>query len=236
MKKLYITLSLITLPLSFIYAQSADDIINKYINAVGGKAKLETIKNVYMEGTMNMGGSPVSLKYWVVNKKSMRYEYTAAGQTSFNILTNDSGWVYNAIMGGAPDPLSASMVRASQPQLDPSGLLCDYKAKGYKVEYKGKSSVSGSQTYKVVEKISDSLANTYYFDTATYYIVRVTFKSTVDGRQIELGRDFGDYKKTDNGYMFPFKMNTGGGFGDVEFTSIKVNTTIDPKLFKPNGK
>jgi hypothetical protein len=139
-------------------------------------------------------------------------------------------------MGGAPDPLSASMVRASQPQLDPSGLLLDYKAKGYKVEYKGKSAVAGTQAYKILEKISDSLANTYYIDTATYFIVRVTFKSTVDGRQIELGRDFGDYKKTATGFMFPFKMNTGGGFGDVEFTTIKVNIMIDANLFKPNGK
>jgi len=236
MKKLYITLSLIAYPLSLIYAQTADDIINKYVNAMGGKAKLETIKNVYMQGEMKMEGASVSLKYWVVNKKAMRYEYTAAGQTSFNILTNDSGWVYNAIMGGAPDPLSHSMVKASQPQLDPSGLLLDYKAKGYKVEYKGKSSVSGTTAYEVMEKISDSLANTYYFDTATYYIVRVKFKSTVDGRHIELGRDFDDYRKTATGYVFPFKMNTGGGFGDVTFTTIDVNTTIDPSLFKPNGK
>src|SRR5579872_2730812 len=102
MKKIITLFLLFTFSFSLSQAQTADDIINKYINAMGGKAKLETIKNVYMEGSMDMGGSPVSLKYWVVNKKSMRYEYTAAGQTSFNILTNDSGWVYNAIMGGAP--------------------------------------------------------------------------------------------------------------------------------------
>jgi len=235
MKRLTLILSLIVYS-SSLFAQNADDIIAKYISVMGGKDKLLSIKNVYMEGSMDMNGAPISVKYWVVNKKAMRYEYTVNGMTSYNILTNDSGWVFNPIMGQAhAEPLTGSMVHSSQPQLDPEGLLINYKANGYKVDYKGKDDVDGTQAYKITEKITDSVSNTYFIDTATYYILRISTRATVDGKQIDLSRDFGDYKKTSEGYIFPMSMGTGMGFGDLKFTVVKVNTDIDPALFKPSS-
>jgi hypothetical protein len=201
---------------------------------MGGKEKLLSIKNVYMEGSMDMNGSPINVKYWVVNKKAMRYEYTVNGMTSFTIFTNDSGWIFNPMMGQThAEPITNSMVRSSQAQLDPEGLLLNYKSLGYKVDFKGKDDVDGTQSYKITEKISDSLVNTYYFDTATAYILRISTRATVDGKVIDLSRDFSDYKKSAEGYTFPMSMGTGMGFGDLKFTLVKVNTDIDPSLFKP---
>jgi hypothetical protein len=232
-RRLIIILSLIVYSLSLL-GQNPDDIIAKYINVMGGKEKLLSIKNVYMEGSMDMNGSPISVKYWVVNKKAMRYDYTINGMTSFNILTNDSGWIFNPMMGQThAEPITGSMVRSSQAQLDPEGLLINYKSLGYKVDYKGKDEVDGTQSYKVTEKITDSIVNTYYFDTATYYILRISTRASVDGKVIDLSRDFSDYKKTPEGYTFPMSMGTGMGFGDLKFTVVKVNTNIDPALFKP---
>ena len=238
MKKIILYFSLFALfgfTLQHCGAQTADDIISKYINAMGGKDKLLSIKNVYMEGSMDANGTPLTIKYWIVNKKAVRYEYTVNGMTSYNIITNDSGWIFSPMMGQKQaEPMTSSMVRSSQPELDPEGLLLNYKANGYKVELKGKDDVDGTPAFKIIEKISDSLSNIYYFDTATYYILKITTKATVDGKQLDMSRDLGNYQKTTDGYTFPMSMGLGMMMGgQVKFTIVKVNTDIDPTLFKP---
>jgi hypothetical protein len=134
-----------------------------------------------------------------------------------------------------PEPMTKSMVRSMQPQLDPEGLLINYKTNGYQVDFKGKDDVDGTPAYKVVEKISDSLSNTYYFDTASAYIIRITTKAAADGRVFDLSRDLGNYQKTSDGYIFPMSMGLGMGIGsgEVKFTTVKVNTDIDESLFVP---
>lgn len=216
-------------------AQTAGDIINKYINAMGGKDKLLSIKNVYMEGSMDLNGSPMTIKYWIVNKKAVRYEYTINGMTSYNIITNDSGWIFSPMMGQKQAvPMTAGLVHSSQPELDPEGLLINYNTNGYKVDLKGKDDVDGTPAYKIIEKISDSLSNTYYIDTASYYILRITTKAMVDGKQLDMSRDLSNYQKTQDGYTFPMNMGLGMMMGgQVKFTTVKVNTDIEPNLFKP---
>lgn len=236
MKKIFLLIcSLITIHSSLISAQTADGIIAKYINALGGKEKLESIKSLYMEGNIDANGTPIKIKYWIVNKKAVRYDYVVNGMTSYNIITNDSGWIFNPMMGQTQaQPMTPSLVRSSQPELNPDGLLIDYKEKGYKVSYKGVDDIQGSPAYKIEEKITDSLTNTYYIDTATYYIMRISTSATVDGKHLDMSRDFSNYQKTPDGYIFPMSMGVSMFMGEeIKFTTVKVNTDIDPSVFKP---
>lgn len=155
--------------------------------------------------------------------------------TSYNIITNDSGWIFSPMMGQKQaEPMTPGLVRSSQPELDPEGLLLNYSTNGYKVDLKGKDDVDGTPAYKIIEKITDSLSNIYYIDTASYYILRITTKATVDGKQMDMSRDLGNYQKTSEGYTFPMSMGLGMMMGgQVKFTTVKVNTDIDSKLFKP---
>jgi len=235
MKKTILLLSLLTFPLTLIYAQTADDIIAKYINVMGGKDKLLSIKNLYMEGSLDMNGTPMNVKYWILNKHGVRYEYTVNGTSSYYIFTNDSGWMFSPMMGQKhAEPITSSLLRASKPELDPEGLLLNYKTKGYSVEFKGKEDVNGIPAFKVIEKLNDSLSNTYYFDTASYYILRVTTKAIADGKPLDMSRDLSNYQKTADGYTFPMAMGAGILMGgQIKFTTVKVNTDMDPNLFMP---
>ena len=38
----------------FAQAQTADDVVNKYIDALGGKEKLSSLKSVRLSGSMNI--------------------------------------------------------------------------------------------------------------------------------------------------------------------------------------
>ncbi len=55
-------------------ADSADMIINKYLDAIGGKEKWESIHTLYMEGSLLVRGQKIASKTWIVNNTATRNE------------------------------------------------------------------------------------------------------------------------------------------------------------------
>jgi hypothetical protein len=216
------------------YAQTADEIINKHADAIGGRQKLAAIKNIYMEGKSNINGTDVPFKVWTVDKQATRIEFSFGGMTGYTIIRKDSGWGFSPFAGQThPEPMTADQVKGSQSQLDAAGdNLIDYKTKGYKVTFEGKDDVDGTEAFKLQLKISDSLVETYYIDPESYYVIRVHTKETANGKVEEGNQDLSNYQKTADGYTFPMALSGGPG-GDQKITTIKVNTEIDPNLFKP---
>ncbi|HTB31375.1 MAG TPA: hypothetical protein VK808_05070, partial [Bacteroidia bacterium] len=89
MKKTFILLTALLGALPYMHAQTADDIINKNIAAMGGLDKLNSIKSIYMEDSNNVQGMKIPVKIWQVNQKSQRVEFSFSGMTGFEILRKD---------------------------------------------------------------------------------------------------------------------------------------------------
>jgi len=210
---------------------SADEIINDYVNAMGGVQKLASITNIYMEGEININGGKRQTRKWVVNNKGVRTEFTFSGITSYTIVRQDSGWTYSPNRGRKkPEPMTATSVASNRPNLDIEGPLVNYKAKGYKVKYVGTDEIEGTEAYKIEEQINDSLTKTFYVDPDSHFIMRVRTKSSMAGRVNISATDYSNYTKTADGYIFPMEV------GNVKYTLVKVNTEINDNLFKPTTK
>src|SRR5580692_6961054 len=118
MKKALSLLTLIIGASSILVAQTADEIINKNIAAMGGLAKLNSINSVYQEDSINAGGMKFGVKMWMVNKKSQRVEFTLMGMTGFQIQRIDSGWSFMPFQGQTtPEPITADEVKKGQQDL-----------------------------------------------------------------------------------------------------------------------
>lgn len=243
MKKL---LSLLAVTGLFVNAnaQTADEVINKHIEAMGGKAKLNAIQSIYMEGTSVMqNGAEISQKTWKVNGKLMRMEISSAMFNVITLVTNKEGWRQNPRNGGAFEPMTAEMVNNMQTQLDCAGPFVDYAAKGHKAELIGKEDVEGIECWKVKMTFKNGNDASYFFDPSTYYILRMSSKGGgmgfgggrggAGGADQERKLDYTDYKKTEDGFIFPFKMTPVGSGGGVFYEKIEVNKPVDPKAFKP---
>jgi hypothetical protein len=226
-------LFLITYPLSLIHAQTSDSIINKCLDALGGKAKLSTINNIYEEGSTDANGTTIHIKNWVINRKAVRGQNEFNGMTTYTIITNDSGWTFNPRRGQKQaEPLTHDAVKRAQFGLDIQSPLLNYRDKGYTIKYLGKDDeVDGSDTYKMELKVSDSLIMTYYIDPNSYFIMRIKTKTIENGRTTTRNTDYSDYQKNADGYIFPLEV--GSGRGQTKYTLVKVNTDIDPNLFRP---
>lgn len=231
------------------FAQTADDVIAKHIEAMGGADKLKSIKSLYMEGvSVGPNGNEITSKTYKVQDKLYRQEIDF-GMGSFTmIVTDKEGWFSNPRNGGAFEPFPAEAVTAQQQELDCAGALVDYASKGHSTELIGKETINGAECYKIKLTLKSGRIINYFIDNKSWYIIRTSAKPTGGGmfggggRQgappsdAEVNTNFSDFKKTADGYLFPMTITRAGMGGrdmSTNIEKVEVNKTVDPKLFKP---
>jgi hypothetical protein len=225
----------------FTSAQTVDDIINKYIDARGGKDKLDSIKSIYMEGTREMMGNEIAVRVTKEQGKLSRTEFDLGGTTGFVLITDKEAWTYIPMRSPTPTKLPDDAVASMQTELDIPGPLVDYAAKGNKVELIGKDTLDGNENYKIKLTTNTGKEITYWIDTKTYLVNQTSQKG---GGMFGGGRKNGDdevtviYKDYSpvNGILFAHttetKTNAGTGNGGTTFDKIELNQPVDPKLYQ----
>jgi hypothetical protein len=232
-------LLLLLLTFGSMRAQTLDEVLSNYTKAMGGKDKLNSIQSVYMEGVSVMGnGNEVNSKLWKENRKQMRREVNS-GMFSFTMILNDKeGWRTNPQNGGKFEAMAPEMVAGQQNELDLAGPLVDYAIKGHKLEMQGQEDVNGANCYKIKVTYASGKDATFYIDPKTWYMVRMKSKGMGMRRgggnpDQEVSIDYSDFRKTDDGYVFPFATSVVGMGGTTNFEKIEVNKPADAKLFRP---
>jgi outer membrane lipoprotein-sorting protein len=216
-------------------AQTADDIVNKYVAAIGGKDVIAKVKTMILQSDVNvMGQSFPSTTTMVVNQ-GYKNVTTVNGSEIIQCFTPDGGWQLNPMMGAtSPTPVSDDEKKLGAYRYDVGGALVNYKEKGSTVELAGTDSVNGVKAIKLKVKDKNGFETMTYLDPNTYYILKQETKGTVNGQEFSVTTTFSDYRKTDIGFVLPFTMNTSTQGFDVTITHNKVefNKEVDPKIFE----
>ncbi len=236
MKKLQMGIFAVAAILSIqsIKAQTADEVVDKYVTALGGKEKLATLKSVKKTGSINVQGTDVNLTITIVQGVGSRNDISVPGNgEGFQIINTTKGWDFMPFMGQAsPEEVTAEKLKSSQGILDLQGVLFNYKEKGSQVELLGKENVDGAEAYKL--KITNKLGvvSTLFINTKTNYLVRsiTTAKGANGDENTEV--TYNDFKKTDEGYLFPFSQAIDRG--TIIFSVIETNKPVDEKIFTVN--
>jgi hypothetical protein len=219
------------------FAQTADEIVNKNIEAMGGKDKIAGIKTMKMVASIDIGPNmkaPITM--YVVNNKSVRTDLEFQGMKMMSAAEGDSGWVVNPFGGKKEaERMNGEQIRESKEQMDIAGSLFNYKEKGSTVEYIGKEDMEGTDTYKlkVTKKTGD--IEYLYLDAATYLTLKQTTKRKFEDKEVEGESLFSNYKKVD-GIMFPFTIEARAKDSSqgqaINFETVEVNPKIDNAMFK----
>ncbi|HEX2534035.1 MAG TPA: hypothetical protein VHK69_09890 [Chitinophagaceae bacterium] len=216
-------------------AQTADELINKHIEAIGGKEKLSAINAVRMTSTVQVMGNEAPSTTTVVNGKGYRSESEFGGQKMVQVVTDKGGWAINPFAGGEdPQPMPEEQYKASQANIYVVPFL-NYAANGYKVELQGQEKVGEVNAFKLKMTSKDNVAATYYIDPATFYIVQMVQTGDMMGQPVEIRAKFSDYKKTDYGFVVPHTvdMNLGDQLSlTTTITKVEVNPQVDAALFE----
>lgn len=232
--------------LNGLRAQTVDDVINKYIDALGGKEKLQGIKSIYQEGVTVMGnGNELVMKTWKVQDKLFRREVQGGMFSQTTIVTDKEGWRTDPRNGGAYVAIPEDRVKMQQSELDCVSPLVDYAAKGHTAELLGKETIDGKECYKVKLTLKSGTPVTYFIDPATWYVIRESRTGGAPGGggpggggnrppgDGTININYSNYQKTEGGYTFPFTVSMGGQGAGLTFEKIEVNKPVDSKLYKP---
>lgn len=210
---------------------TAEKIIEDYVNAIGGKAKIAAIKDLQMSSSMNMGGAALLINTWQKDGKSVM-KMTMNGQ-AVNTRIYDGAKATESGMNGNHELTGEELNDAKE-----QAAFCkeaDYLSKGYKLALKGIENLNGSKAYVVEVLRPDGKKSTDYYDMKSSLKIREI--STVpgqDGQPVTMTTDFSDYKES-SGVLFPNTVTLSGIFPipvKVVVQEIKVNAGIDDAMFK----
>jgi hypothetical protein len=195
--------------------QNVHSLIRRHLRAMGGKHKLRSIHSLYLETSSDgHAGEKITNKTWIVKDKLCRKESIGPENGTF-IMTPTKGWSSNP-HGGNWWPTPAEAVRFQQHQLDPTDPFLDYARKGYTIERDGTDTVRGKICYRLKVNFAPGASSVFSIDPVSGYILR-----QCNGPRGWFHFDFDDYRKTPNGYIFPYKI---GYFAVVR---LEVNVAID---------
>ncbi|WP_128547994.1 M16 family metallopeptidase [Larkinella soli] len=207
---------------------SAEQVIDKYLTAVGGKDAIAKISDVTYKMSTEMQGRTLEIESLQKSPNKYAMSVSMNGQEMQKIVSDGS----KVKMGGMGQSQTIegdeARVQILQNSLFPE---LQFAALGAKTTLAGVEKINGRDAYKVDVALG-SQKFTEYFDTETGLKVQVS--STRPGPQGEMAVDVGlsDYKDV-NGVKFPHTrtQNMGPMQMKIATQSIAVNKGLQDKSF-----
>ena len=232
MKRFFLSILAIA-TVGFTYAQTADEIVNKHIEAIGGTDAWKKVNSMVTTGTLKMQGAEIPISLTVLNGKGSRQDITVMGMPGYQIVTPTQGWKFMPFQGQKEvEPITADDLKEAQDELDVQGSLVDYKTKGHTVELLGTDDVDGVDAFKLKETLKSGKTQTIFIDPKTYYIIRVISKQKANGNEVDVTTNVSNYQKLPEGIMVP--LSIGLPSGEMVISKVEINKPIDENIFKPS--
>lgn len=222
-------------------AQTADEVIEKSIAAMGGRAAMEKIKTRSMTGAIALstpaGDIPgtIEIQNAVPNKTRtlLKADLSAFGAGQLEVdqrFDGSTGYVYDSMQGDRP--IGGNQLDNLKSNAFPHTFL-NYKAAGTSVKLTGKEKVGTRDAFVLLFEPSTGSAVKQFVDAESYLPVRTML--TVDLPQagaVEQTAEASDFREVD-GVKVPFKLQVSSSVQNftITFSKIENNVTIDDKLF-----
>jgi hypothetical protein len=217
-------------------AQTADELVNKNIQAKGGIDKIKAIKSIRIIGQLKGGGGFTAATSQENQRPNLvRETFSLQGMTAITAYDGTTGWQIQPF-GGHKDPemMGEDDLRDLQLDADFDGPLVDYKEKGNTVEYLGHDIVDGDDALRLKVTLKNGDIIYYYLDPDTFLEIRKEVQEFIRGSVRESVSEMGSYKPV-AGVMYPFSISQGSKANPAEQTTtvqkIEVNVPIDSADF-----
>lgn len=229
--------SLVCLMCVSAFAQTAEELVAKNLQAKGGLDKIKAIKSVRMTGNFDASGFKATVGELSKRPDMVKESFSLQGMTQVQAYDGSNGWQISPF-GGRKDPemLGEDDVRGLAEDADFDGPLVDAQAKGNKIEYLGHDQVDGDDAYKLKVTLKNGDIFYYYLDPDTYIEIQIEKQQFIRGSVKESITMLGSYKPV-NGVMYPFFIESGpknnpDQRGKVTVTKMEANVPIEDSEFK----
>ena len=204
---------------------TAKSIIEKYVEAIGGKAKLESIESFAMDASAEMQGMQLELQLKKTAKNQLMQDIKMMGNSmTKQVLNNDKGYI---MMQGQRKDLSQEEVQKIKEEAALFPELNFLSSDNISLE--GSEMVGDKKAYKI--KATDS--KTIFYDADTGLKLKEVNVAEMQGQQMQQTLIYDDYKEV-SGVLFPFKLSQSMGPQNIDFTvtEIKINSGVSAADFE----
>ena len=247
-KSLLLALTFVALSAS-VMAQSVDEILNKYFEVTGGKAKWESINGVKYAAKVNQGGMEIPLEIIQLKDGKQCTKINFQGKVIMQgVYDGTTLWSHNFMNMKAEKSDAEATENYKKNIGDFPDPFLNYKSRGWKAELVGKESVDGAEAFKIkltknpikVDGVETENVTYYFFDVESNVVVMQESEIKEGPAKGQVSQiKLSDYQDVD-GLMFPFSISQGvkgQGGQPVVISAVQLNPTIDQTEFKyPEGK
>jgi len=194
----------------FTHCQTAEELVDKNIQAKGGMEKIKAIHSLHMTGKLTGGGGfTATVTQDGIRPNLVRETFSLQGMTGVQAYDGTVGWQIQPF-GGHKDPelMGEDDLRDLLLDADFDGPLVDYREKGNTVEYLGHDVVDGDDALRLKVTLKNGDILYYYLDPDTYLEIRKEIQEFIRGSIKENVVDLGSYKPV-AGVMYPFSIASG---------------------------
>ena len=229
-KQLIALIALVAVP-ALSFAQTADEIIDKHIAAIGGADKIAAVKTMNVEQSMSIMGNEMASKSVYRVGEAMRSDISVMGSDITMVFNGDKSWSVNPMQGGTtPTDMPAEAMKAAKSSTYPQMMPLAYvKTGSYPVTLVGKEQFSGKDAFNLKVDRPEGAFN-YFVDAANYQLLGM--KGTTP--QGEISATYSDYKTVD-GLTIPYtsEINSPAAPAPItgKITKVTINGPVDDSVF-----
>jgi photosynthetic reaction center cytochrome c subunit len=211
----------------------ADQIFDKYIQALGGADAISKISSYTAKGTSHLFGE-VNADPVEIYAKAPNQLATLVHQREGDLARTFDGrdaWVMLPLTVVGEYQLNASAregARLDAQMAFPGGLKQFFSS--WHVTYP--SSLDGHDVYVIQGNGANGLLATFYFDKQSGLLTRMVRYATTAVGRVPTQIDYSDYRPV-NGVMMPYKWTFGWVSGQEEYTltDVQLNVPVDAAKF-----
>jgi hypothetical protein len=210
---------------------TAEAVIAKYVDAVGGWPALEKITNRYVKGRVSVSGITLDMTAYTArpDKVYTLVKSAAIGDTEKG-YDGEIAWEKSTAMGARileGTELADAKLEAAIDQ------FADWRQYFEKAELTGSDTTRGTMCYTVVVTPKTGKPQTWYFDQKTGLVLRISTTIEHQMGAIPVNAYFEDHRTVD-GILVPFRMtqNVMGQEMTITIDSMAQNIQLPPDIFK----
>jgi outer membrane lipoprotein-sorting protein len=215
------------------FSQKVADILEKMVEAQGGRKVLENIKDVTLSGAVEAMGVSLTMTLYRKEPNKMRWDMEGPGMRMTYAFDGEIAWQVGM---GSQNPSEETGKDAADAKIEAQGYAAILHPEKYGITYvlKGKEKIEGKDYFVLEQTVPGGTPTTQYVDPETYLIYKtVTTSINATGVAAKEETFMSDYKKVD-GVMIAHSLtgHVGGETMKLTFTKVSFNMGLEDSLFK----
>ncbi len=204
---------------------TAQKVIDRYLEAIGGRKRLGKVKNLTIRMTTELQGMPIDAVTHQQAPDKFSMTMTMNGMPVMKQIYDGERGVLNAMQQKREMEGESLEHMKEVSRINPE---LKFEELGYRLELTGRETINGTDCYRVKITSPSGLESTEYFSVETGFRTR---RVVVSGENTQVN-DYADYREV-NGIYYPFEMTTSLGPQTLKMKVQEVDnkTKIDAAEF-----